>query len=41
MPWSPEDWQFAILIFAGFTDLIDGWIAMNHSVGRGGMLKGK
>ncbi len=27
LPWSPQDWQFAILIFAGFTDLIDGWIA--------------
>lgn len=27
LPWPPEDWQFAILIFAGFTDLIDGWTA--------------
>lgn len=27
LPWSPERWQFGILLFAGFTDLIDGWIA--------------
>jgi CDP-diacylglycerol--glycerol-3-phosphate 3-phosphatidyltransferase len=27
LPWTPVDWQFAVLIFAGFTDLIDGWTA--------------
>lgn len=27
LPWSPERWQFGILLIAGLTDLVDGWIA--------------
>ena len=26
LPWSPAEWQFGLLVIAGFTDLIDGWI---------------
>ncbi len=25
-PWSPAEWQFSILLVAGMSDLIDGWI---------------
>jgi len=27
LPWSPAGWQFWILLVAGFSDLIDGWIS--------------
>ena len=26
LPWLPADWLFTVLLAAGFTDLIDGWI---------------
>ncbi|MBS0261214.1 MAG: CDP-alcohol phosphatidyltransferase family protein [Planctomycetes bacterium] len=26
LPWLPADWQFSVLLVAGFTDLIDGWL---------------
>lgn len=27
LPWSPAAWQFGILLVAGLSDLIDGWIS--------------
>ena len=26
LPWVPRPWQFSVLLVAGFTDLIDGWL---------------
>lgn len=26
LPWVPQPWQFSVLLVAGFTDLIDGWL---------------
>lgn len=26
LPWVPADWQFTVLLAAGFSDLIDGWL---------------
>jgi phosphatidylglycerophosphate synthase len=26
LPWMPVDWLFAVVLAAGFTDLVDGWI---------------
>jgi cardiolipin synthase (CMP-forming) len=27
LPWIPADYQFATLLFAGLTDLVDGWLS--------------
>lgn len=27
LPWVPGPWQFWVLLIAGFTDLIDGWLS--------------
>lgn len=26
LPWVPLSWQFSVVLVAGFTDLIDGWL---------------
>jgi cardiolipin synthase (CMP-forming) len=35
LPWTPGEWQFGLLVVAGFSDLIDGWISRRLGVTSG------
>jgi CDP-diacylglycerol--glycerol-3-phosphate 3-phosphatidyltransferase len=35
LPWSPREWQFWLLLVAGFSDLIDGWLSRCLGVSSG------